>query len=471
MGSDLDYLTGRSGLRARTRLRRVGVLASVVALVLLMLAPGAEAAVSPWVFAAQLASAQVPPARVFDAGAGGVDGRSGVFYGGQAPNPGVPFADTWVNLPSGWTPKCGTNVAGATQACGPGSRTALGMATGPNGVLLYGGFAGALGNVAPSGDMWQWNGASWTQVCTTLTCGPGDRALLAMAGNGVKAVLYGGLGTGNALADDTWVYDGTAWTQTCGGTLPTACGPGSLAGASMAWDGTQFVLFGGTTNVGGVPPIADTWTFNGATWAKACGSAPAGPCGPPGRVFGAFAYAHDNPGGISGAILAEGGDLFGNPTTTLYRDAWLWHAGAWTELSVPWSGSPITFPGNDGNPPPGADPLLGVLTAEPATCSLVYLGTQPAGTVAALIFNSVTFTGGRNRTGSGAVNGCTAPPAPVTSTPSTVHPTSTVSAVSTASPEPILAATGSRHAGTLAAVAIVLIAVGATTTALARRPG
>jgi hypothetical protein len=61
--------------------------------------------------------------------------------------------------------------------------------------------------------------------------------------------------------------------------------------------------------------VADTWVFDGTKWTNACGSAPARACGPPARVFGAFAYAHDNPGGITGAVLAEGGDLFGGPTS------------------------------------------------------------------------------------------------------------------------------------------------------------
>jgi hypothetical protein len=453
-------------------LRRGIALIGGLILVGLIIAPSADAAVSPWVFAAQPASAAVPAGRVFAGGAGAADGRSGVFFGGQEPGGGgnVTFADTWVNSAAGWTAKCGTTIAGATLPCGPGARSALGMASGPNGVLLYGGFAGQIGNGAPLGDLWQWNGSAWAPLCTALSCGPGGRAVLAMAGNGVQAVLYGGLGSQGVL-DDTWVYDGVSWTQTCGGTLPISCGPGGLAGASMAWDGTHFVLFGGTTTINNTAPVADTWTFNGTTWVKACGSAPALPCGPPGRVFGAFAYAHDNPGGISGAILAEGGDLFSGTSATIYRDAWLWHAGSWTSLVAPWSGPPITFSGGNGGPPPGPNPLIGTLVSEPTSCSVLYLGTRPTGTAnPAQTFDSTTFVGGRNRTGRGTPDGCTAPPPPPPSTaPAAAVRTTPVTPKAVASVSPDLPATGGNHLAGLTAVSIALIVVGAGAIALGRR--
>lgn len=434
---------------------RAGIaLLSALGVVLLTLAPGAGAAGSPWVFAPQPISAAVPGGRVFEAAAGATDGRSGVFYGGQQPGNGNSFADTWVNSSAGWVPKCGTTIVGATLPCGPGLRSGHGMATVANGVLLFGGFAAGLGGSAPLGDTWRWNGSTWRLVCAVLNCGPSARGAPAMAGNGVEAVLFGGLGQSGSL-DDTWVYNGTAWTQTCGAPLPTACGPGRLAAASMAWDGTHFVLFGGSDITANAPPAGDTWTFDGTRWTKVCGSAPARPCGPPPRVFGAFAYAHDKPAGISGAVLAEGGDLFGATTTTLYRDAWLWHAGAWTELSAPWTGAPIRFPGGNGNPPPGPDPLIGALAAEPGTCGLVYLGTRVTGTRAATTYATVTFTAGRDRTGRGIPNGCTAPRT-TSRRPHVVNPT--------------LAATGPGPTRTLTILSIALIAAGTSLTAVARKP-
>jgi len=87
------------------------------------------------------------------------------------------------------------------------------MADAHGGVILYGGFAGDLGN-APSGDTWRWNGATWTRVCTTATCGPGTRGLMAMAGNGATAVMFGGIGLGLTL-----VYLVVLLGMTC----PTKC--------------------------------------------------------------------------------------------------------------------------------------------------------------------------------------------------------------------------------------------------------
>ncbi|HEY5172283.1 MAG TPA: hypothetical protein VIK54_11225, partial [Acidimicrobiia bacterium] len=102
------------------------------------------------------------PGRVFAAAAGGSDGTSVVVYGGQTPNSNSAYGDTWVNGADGtWKPTCGTTLAGATAPCGPGARDGLGMADAHGGVILYGGFAGDLGN-APNGDTWRWNGATWT---------------------------------------------------------------------------------------------------------------------------------------------------------------------------------------------------------------------------------------------------------------------------------------------------------------------
>jgi hypothetical protein len=247
----------------------------------------------------------------------------------------------------------------------------------------------------------------------------------------------------------------------------------------MAWDGAHFVLFGGTPAVdGNSTPLGDTWVFDGTKWTKACGSAPATACGPPARVFGAFAYAHDNPGGISGAVLAEGGNLFAGPDVTLYRDAWLWRNGAWTRLDAPWSGDPVVFPGESGGPPPGSDPLIGLLAAEPGRCGLVYLGAEPTGTQnPAVDFAGVTFDGGRNRTGTGEVSGCTAPrpSSSAASSSSSARSSSTAAAsattqVTSRTPQagPTVASTGPGDVKVMTSIAIGLLLAGAAILVLAR---
>jgi hypothetical protein len=373
-----------------------------------------------------------------------------VLVGGQAPD-GAALADTWTYAATtGWTPRCGT-VAPATAACPIGPHVAAGAATGPTGVILYGGFPADLGDgSAALGDAWRWDGAAWQSLCDT--CDPGARGLLAMAGNGSTVVLYGGIGPSGPL-DDTWVYDGTTWTNPCGTARGVDCGPGPLMGASMAWDGTQFVLFGGAQPVPGTPaPVDDTWMFDGTTWTKACGASGGGaPCGPPARELAAFSHAPNDDPARQGALLAEGGNLFDDVTQSIQRDAWLWQAGAWTAVTTPWDGPPVTW-SSGGSPPPGDWPLLGVALARPDECQVLY---QAAG-VTSTAFAPSTYVGGRDLTGDGAPSGCTLPPPTPTST---IGPPPTSAAAGTASTARIAKTGGDGTTGTLA-VALACVALG-----------
>jgi Galactose oxidase, central domain len=427
-------------------------LGAAISLASVVSAPGAQAAAATWAFSTQKPSAAAPSGRVFDAAAGAPNGLSGIFYGGEVPAASssgteTPLADTWVNDATGWHPRCGTSIAGATSPCGPGPRTLHGMGTGPTGTILFGGFAGGFGGTQ-TGDTWRWTGAHWVQVCSTLTCGPGPRALLAMAGNGQRAVLYGGFnGTTQTVQDDTWVFDGATWSQLCGAGAPTACGPGPRAGSSLAWDGKRFVLFGGqATLAGSGVPRADTWILSGNHWTRVCGTA-THPCGPSGRILGAFGYARD-PRGVSGAVLANGGNLFGNGAHTLYRDAWFWNnaSRSWRVADAPWTGAPITFSGS-GEPPVNSAPLVGVIAAEPARCTLVYRSTHVTGADPTFTLATHTYLARPSTAPAASGTGCTAAPA-------------TPRKAAHARVEPTLAATGAPTSGLLAAALTLVVAGG-----------
>ena len=358
-----------------------------------------------------VASYQVPPfvftqpatnptlaaqSRIFDASAGDASGTRVVLYGGEAPGSTTARADTWVNEADGtWRPMCGTSVAGATAACGPGARAGMGMADAPGGVILYGGFADSIGGGGnpPDGDTWRWNGSTWSRVCTAATCGPGARALMSMAGNGTSAVMFGGIGNSGIL-DDTWVFDGSGWTQTCGQT-GSPCGPSGLAAASMAWDGDHYVLFGGADLNGSGAPVDDTWVFDGTRWTKVCGTSMGHACGPEARGLGAFAFANNPDDSMRGAVLAEGGDIFGSGTTQhLDRDAWFFDGAVWTRLDPPWNAAPVSWP-NSGSPPAGPDPLIGTMAAKPALCEAVYLGAAVTVSANQPTLRGKTFVVGR----------------------------------------------------------------------------
>lgn len=303
------------------------------------------------------------------------DGATAVLYGGGISEGGgdpEPLADTWTYTQGRWTPRCGTATPGADAPCGPGPRGSVQVAAGPEGVVLFGGMDRSfLGSGPPGvlhGDTWVWNGARWTQICATGTCGPDARVGAAMAGNSAMTLLafgitgFDGAGDPSAVADDTWAFDGRTWTQLCGSSVGSSCGLEGRVGATMSWDGTGFVLFGGM----GPDPEVATWVWTGSSWQQVCAT----DCGPGGRVFASMAFL-DGDRQHRGAILVggmqptEGGAL-------VLGDAWFWRAGAWTEIATPWPDA-VAIGSDD---PRVLDALLfSVATGLPAECSAVVVGS------------------------------------------------------------------------------------------------
>ncbi|MCZ7525968.1 MAG: hypothetical protein M5U14_06015 [Acidimicrobiia bacterium] len=310
----------------------------------------AEASTAAWtVVEVDTPAAVVSSARFFTGLATDPSGATAVLYGGvpQTAAGGDPaLADTWTWQDGTWTPRCGTSEPGATGPCGPGPRVHHALATGPDNVVLFGGAAEQPGGpISAHTDTWLWNGSAWIQVCADGACGPAAELAVAMAGDGTRVVLFGGLDIDGAMhyVDDTWVFDGSTWTQICGTGIGTPCGPSARAGSALAWDGEQFVLFGGG-GLGGPPePSADTWVLDpdaapGDTWALVCGD---GACGPPARALaGATTVTHPRDRTRTGALLAGGANL-GGPSETQHRDQWLFRDGTWVQLPTPWPSTPL----------------------------------------------------------------------------------------------------------------------------------
>lgn len=216
------------------------------------------------------------------------DGESAIFYGGLHgdPSPGnVPRSDAWSFDGATWQPLCG--IAGLPP-CAPGPRMFHAMATGPTGVVLYGGSPTGVGEGAANvirEDAWVWNGTTWHLLCAS--CPPGPRAGAAMAGDGTHLLLFGGLDESPQAKNDTWSFDGEQWQLVGDG---GADAPAPRFGASPVWDGERFVLFGGGVFLGeDGQPVAkgDTWAWNAEAWEKICSDDD--PCGPSPRLFGGLA--------------------------------------------------------------------------------------------------------------------------------------------------------------------------------------
>jgi hypothetical protein len=113
-------------------------------------------------------------------------------------------------------------------------------------VVLFGGPTQA-GDATGNRDTWERNGAIWARVADT---GPEPRVLPAMAYDGKRVILFGGI-VGNETNGATWQWDGKHWAQR------GDFGPRARVTA-MAYDSARnrVVMFGGQ---GQGQVFGDTW--------------------------------------------------------------------------------------------------------------------------------------------------------------------------------------------------------------------
>ncbi len=142
------------------------------------------------------------------------------------------FDDTWEWNGTTWTQQLAT---------GPGTLSSSAMAFDAlrGVVVLFGGIKNSAGSLTPSGETWEWNGTTWTQIATS---GPAARANHTMSYDSAHGVvvLYGGSST-SSVFHDTWTWDGTTWRQIA------PSGPNAWSDMRMAYDSSRNrnVLVGG----------------------------------------------------------------------------------------------------------------------------------------------------------------------------------------------------------------------------------
>lgn len=175
--------------------------------------------------------------------------RQVVMFGGDTRDTGA-LGDTWVLDATGWR---------QVASDGPPPRSGHTMAydSRRGRVVMFGGNAGGQ----MFGDTWEWDGGRWARVATT---GPSARALHAMAYDALrgKVVLFGGtpiFGPDAPSFGGTWEWDGEAWSHVASG------GPTPRDHLFMVFDPVRrlTVLHGG--GIG--DSSAETWGFDGTTWA------------------------------------------------------------------------------------------------------------------------------------------------------------------------------------------------------------
>ena len=229
-----------------------------------------------------------------------------VLFGGIATGNGD-FRDTWTWNGSTWTQQ---HPATSPAADWTGAMT-YDAATGT--VVLFGGTSGTSTETF-QGVTWTWNGTNWVKKkpATSPPARYGETLTYDAATGTV--VLFGGYGPTAAAGDtafsDTWTWNGTTWAQRHPATHPAA-----RYSASAAYDAAagNVVLFGGYGAKADTPPLADTWTWNGITWAKQATAAH-----PAGREGATMAY--DAAAGNVMLFAGSGAKGYTEPLS----DTWIW---------------------------------------------------------------------------------------------------------------------------------------------------
>jgi hypothetical protein len=192
-------------------------------------------------------------------------------------------------------------------------------------LVLFGGTTTVSGGPAGAlNETWTWDGCNWTHQPLQINPPPPSPRLGAgMAYDATigKVVLFGGQGpsTPNGM-NDTWTWDGRSWTPL---NLDPTKSPPTAGSASLTYDAASgtAVLFIVPSGQKGTP-VAQTWTFNGSSWAKQSVS------NPPFRTWPGFSYD-----AARSQVVLFGGEQVTKSSTTYLNDTWLWNGNSWSPSS------------------------------------------------------------------------------------------------------------------------------------------
>ena len=182
-------------------------------------------------------------------------GRQVLLFGGANTETSTVYSSTWI-----WNGKAWSNVTPSLSSA-PSARVYAQAAYDPvhKQVVLFGGSPDGVGQL---GDTWVWNGSTWSRLSPATAPPARSQGMMAWDPGLGKVVLYGGQAGGGATQlGDMWAWDGSTWSR-----LHPASSPGPLYGAAIAFDPAHHALlmFGGSPD--GFGAVSSTWSFDGSSW-------------------------------------------------------------------------------------------------------------------------------------------------------------------------------------------------------------
>lgn len=209
-------------------------------------------------------------------------------------------------------------------------------------VLIYGGTTG-LSEDGYFGDLWEWDGATWTEKVPLDPEGdgdPGPRSAHSAVYDEKRGVyvLFGGR-CGNPeddlLCGDTWEWNGASWHDVAVADAELDGEPAASAGHSIAYDEARevSVLIGGETSV----PNRDTWEWDGFSWilktplcaSWQCSDSDGFPC-----IRSSSAAFYDNTNRVVLMYGGHGCSAAGGWHCGMLGDTWQWDGANWTQPEI-----------------------------------------------------------------------------------------------------------------------------------------
>jgi hypothetical protein len=136
-----------------------------------------------------------------------------------------------------------------------------------------------------------------------------------------RVVLFGGTPSffGIPLLGDTWEFVNNIWVQ-----ITPATSPSNRLDHAMVYDFNlgQCVMFGGRVSATNIPPLGDTWTWDGINWVQVPGP------GPQNRYDHAMSYDI-----IRQRTVMNGGSIVTNTTPVFQNDTWEFDGNAWHSVA------------------------------------------------------------------------------------------------------------------------------------------
>ncbi|MCA9337913.1 hypothetical protein KC949_00010 [Candidatus Saccharibacteria bacterium] len=192
--------------------------------------------------------------------------------------------------------------------------TVVSMAADSN--YLYAG----LGTGTRAGEVWQYNGTSWTQIAGGASIkGSWNNVAGSLETVRSMAILNGKLyaGLGDSLNDSlVWEYNGTSWTQIAGNGIrgSWASGLAATVESLTPYNGKLYAGLG--TALG----AANVWEYNGTNWVQIGGDG----------VNSSWPATSRN---RVKTMAVYNGDLYaGLGSATGYGDVWRYHNGTWEQI-------------------------------------------------------------------------------------------------------------------------------------------